>query len=930
MRLQKTLLVVTAMGIISIASSCRDIVAPTPVTTISLSDISAELVPQETQQFAATPKDASGLALTRPVSWTTSAPGIATVDNGLVTAKNIGTATITATSEGVRADVSVVVSDGGIALPSGNLIVGLGGQVKLDVPSAAVSQSGRIIIAQALVAPASTRLIPGTAVSLRTQAPLAQAALLIIRYDPAQIAGSPESGLRLYQATPSAWLPVAGSWVDLTTKTVQGKITGSGVYAIFAQASVASVSVGPSAPGIRVGDVATFTAVARDDDSNQLDNRVTTWTSSAPDVVRIDASTGVAQAKSPGSATVKATIEGVSASTTVSVTPGSAANISIAGGDGQSADTSSAVAIAPSVKVTDAAGFAVSGATVTFAVASGGGSISPTAATTDAAGIASADKWTLGKPAGPNSVTASIAGGASVTISATATQPAAQAPPAPPPPAPPAPPASPPVTPPTPQPTPTTIAIFAGDGQTAPALSALPVRPAVKVTAANGAPVRDVVVTFSIRSGGGSITGETATTDSAGIATIGSWIVGAGGGNSLFATRSGLSGSPLIFVATATVGSPGSPPPPPPLPPPQLSGPPVTMAIYAGEGQSAAVGAPVPVSPAVLVTDAAGVPVNGVSVTFSVRSGGGTIIGEVATTNSLGVATLGRWTLGDVGGNSLFATRSGLNGSPLIFTAVATAGVRIVTFGDSNTDAGWAGTNPIAVATSYVSVEGPYAGPNTHSPTQLAGKLESTWKALSAVSIAAVNHGISGTWTGSGRTGSGAPNARETVAGVTRFAGEVLGAAYPWDGGETGPYFPNGSVKRVAAFVPGPNDFVYVSLGTNDPTGGLTSQETAINLNWMIDQWIGAGHQADHFILTTLAPRPSTNGAIVLINQQIRLIATSRSVYLVDIAGRTSDDNGGTWRSSADHIGDFLHYSEPVRDWIATQVVSYMRTKAPI
>ena len=82
----------------------------------------------------------------------------------------------------------------------------------------------------------------------------------------------------------------------------------------------------------------------------------------------------------------------------------------------------------------------------------------------------------------------------------------------------------------------------------------------------------------------------------------------------------------------------------------------------------------------------------------------------------------------------------------------------------------------------------------------------------------------------------------------------------------------------------------------------------------MIDQWMGAGHQIDYFILTTLSPRPGTNGAVVLINQQIRQIASSRGIYLVDIAQRTSDDNGATWRSSADHVGDYLHFSEGVRD----------------
>ena len=353
------------------------------------------------------------------------------------------------------------------------------------------------------------------------------------------------------------------------------------------------------------------------------------------------------------------------------------------------------------------------------------------------------------------------------------------------------------------------------------------------------------------------------------------------------------------------------------------------MDIYGGEGQNVPAFNPVLVPPAVKVTDAAGVGVPGIVVTFSVRSGGGSISGEIATTNSQGIATLGQWTLGVIGGQSLFATRAGLNGSPLIFTAMATANVRIVTFGDSNTDAGWSGTTQTAVATSYVSVEGPRAGPYTHNPTQLAGKIETRWRAVSTVAIAAVNHGISGTTTGSGRTSSGAPNAREAVAGVTRFQAEVLGAGFQWDGAEVGPTYSFGPIKRIAAFVPAANDFVYVSMGTNDSNSSLGADQSAANLNWMIDQWVVAGRSLDHFILTTLAPRPSTNGAIVLVNQQIRQIAASRGVYLIDLAQRTSDDNGLTWRSKLDHVGDELHYSEAVRDWIAGQVVAYMLTKAP-
>jgi hypothetical protein len=934
MRLGRTLLAVTAVGIFALVTSCRDIVAPPPVATISLSDYTADLVPSETALITATPKDGTGTALTRPITWTTSAAAVATVENGLITGHAVGTAVISAQSEGIKADVTVSVDDGGIVTPAGTLIYAMGGQVELDFPSASVTSSSRIVVSQPQLAAASVRLIPGTAVSVRTQARIAQAALLIIKYDPARILGSPEAGLRLYQATSNDWQPVDGSTVDIASKTVRGRISVSGVYGIFAQAKVGSIDVSPQTPALKVGESAPFTAQVKDEDGKILTDRAIAWSSSAPEVLQIDASSGASQAKAPGSATVTATSEGKSASTTVSVSPGAAANIAIVAGDGQKTDTSSAVAIAPSVKVTDQAGFAVEGATVTFAIGVGNGSISPASVATNASGVATADKWTLGNVAGTNSVTATIAGGASVVFTATATQPAPPVAPTPPPPPPPPP--TPPAAPPAPPLVPAVIAIFAGDGQSAAPLTAVTVNPAAKVTTAAGLPVPGVTVTFSIRSGGGSVSGETAKTDSLGIATVGKWTLGSGGGNSLFATATGLSGSPLIFIATATTGTPPSSPPaaPPPSSPPSspppgtTAGPPVAMAIYAGDGQNAPAFTSVATPPSVKVIDAAGVGVPGIVVTFSIRSGGGSIFGEVATTNSQGVASLGGWTLGVIGGQSLWATRAGLNGSPLMFTAMATASVRIVTFGDSNTDAGWSGTTPTAVATSYVSVDGPRAGPYNHDPTQLAGKIEARWRAVSSVALAAVNHGISGTTTAAGRTSSGAPNAREPVGGVTRFQAEVLGQGYPWNGAESGPGY-SGPITRVAAFVPGANDFVYVSMGTNDTNVGIGADQTAADLSWMIDQWVAAGRSADHFILTTLAPKAGQNVAIVLVNQQIRQIAASRGVYMIDLAQRTSDDNGLTWRSSADNVGDQLHYSEAVRDWIASQVVAYLLTKAP-
>jgi hypothetical protein len=99
---------------------------------------------------------------------------------------------------------------------------------------------------------------------------------------------------------------------------------------------------------------------------------------------------------------------------------------------------------------------------------------------------------------------------------------------------------------------PTTIAAYAGDGQSATVGTAVATAPSVLVTDANHNPVSGVSVTFAVASGGGSATGTSATTDVNGIAAVGSWTLGATvGANTLTATSAGLTGSPVTFSATA-------------------------------------------------------------------------------------------------------------------------------------------------------------------------------------------------------------------------------------------------------------------------------------------------------------------------------------------------------------------------------------------
>jgi hypothetical protein len=217
-----------------------------------------------------------------------------------------------------------------------------------------------------------------------------------------------------------------------------------------------------------------------------------------------------------------------SATATVTLTAGSPTTMAMSAGASQTATAGAAVATAPAVKITDADANVVSGTTVTFAVASGGGSVAGGSATSDATGIARVTSWTLGTTVGTNTLTATAAGltGSPVTFTATGTVGA-----------------------------PAALAKTAGDNQTATTTSGVTTAPAVKLSDANGNAVAGATVTFAVATGGGSLTGGSQTTNSAGIATVGSWTLGpAAGTNTLTASSTGVTS--VTFNATATAPPP--------------------------------------------------------------------------------------------------------------------------------------------------------------------------------------------------------------------------------------------------------------------------------------------------------------------------------------------------------------------------------------
>jgi Tol biopolymer transport system component len=199
------------------------------------------------------------------------------------------------------------------------------------------------------------------------------------------------------------------------------------------------------------------------------------------------------------------------------------------------------------------------------------------------------------------------------------------------------------------------IAADGGDGQTGLVGEALPISPSVRITDGKGNPVAHLGVTFSVSTGGGSVSGANATTDADGRAAVGHWTLGTrAGSNSLRASSADAAGSPVSFLATGTAG------------------PAATLERWEGDSQSVEVGTAVPVRPTVRAADAYGNPVGGHAVTFEVTGGGGQVSGAVKTTASNGEARVDGWTLGTTpGSNTLRATAAGLAASPVVFHAHA-------------------------------------------------------------------------------------------------------------------------------------------------------------------------------------------------------------------------------------------------------------------
>src|SRR5438132_1696904 len=293
------------------------VVCPPPaVASVDVTPPSASVQAGQTVQLTATPKDAGGTPLSgRTVTWSSSNTAVATVSNsGLVSGVTPGSATITATSERKSGTSSVPVTNVPVATVQAGQTVQLSGTPR---DAGGTPLSGRTVTWSS---------------STTTVATVSNSGLV--------------SGVTPGTAT--------------ITATSEGKSGTSSVT--VTNVPVATVDVTPPSASVQAGQTVQLTGTPRDAGGNPLSGRTVTWSSSNP-AVRTVSQSGRGSGVTTGAATITATSEGKSGTSSISVTPVPVASVDVT-------PPSASVQAGQTVQLTatpkDANGDPLSGRTVTW------------------------------------------------------------------------------------------------------------------------------------------------------------------------------------------------------------------------------------------------------------------------------------------------------------------------------------------------------------------------------------------------------------------------------------------------------------------------------------------------------------------------------------------------------------------------------------
>lgn len=300
------------------------IIGPAGVASVVVTGVPvAPVIIGDSFQLVATAINSTGgIVSDQAFSWRTSDAGVAAVSsNGRVRAIGAGPVTITASTGDKEGSAALRAWGGGSVGTAGATLTMSNGSSTdtLTIPPFAVPQTVTVLLAPASSTPPSSRLVAGTAIELGPDGlQFSRFVTMKLGYGADKVpAGTGEASLQLYVASGTSWTLVPGSTVDATARTVSGGISRSGTYAVVSTA-VGRLKVGGGYVNgaLYVGQSGQLTVTAYDADNNVLSGREITWSSSDPARVQVDG-TGKVTARSAGSATIRATSEGKSDSTTI-------------------------------------------------------------------------------------------------------------------------------------------------------------------------------------------------------------------------------------------------------------------------------------------------------------------------------------------------------------------------------------------------------------------------------------------------------------------------------------------------------------------------------------------------------------------------------------------------------------------------------------
>jgi uncharacterized protein YjdB len=313
-------------------------VTQAPVATVTVSPVSATVVQGDTEQLTVTLRDAHDNALTRPVVWSSSNPGVASVSaSGVVTAVSPGAATVTATSEGQGGASSVTVSPVPVAT------------VGVTLASATITD------AQTTQATATVRDADGNVLTGRT---------INWTSDNTAVATVSPTGVVTAVSPGSAHIRAA-----------TGGQNGNATLTVIPR--VAAVVVSPASANVVLGSTLQLTVEARDANNNVLTGRSITWSSNASSIASVSTS-GLVSGLTLGGATITAASEGQNGTSAITVVPVPVAlvTVSLASTSITAGQTTQSTAM-----TRDAAGNILTGRSVTWS------SGNPAAATVSATGL---------------------------------------------------------------------------------------------------------------------------------------------------------------------------------------------------------------------------------------------------------------------------------------------------------------------------------------------------------------------------------------------------------------------------------------------------------------------------------------------------------------------------------------------------------------